>query len=37
MVFELLGGSFIVGIVKIVGDERGVLRLGDMMNREKGV
>ena len=37
MVFELLGGTFILAILKIVGDETGLLRLGDMMNTEKAL
>ena len=37
MVFELLGGSFILAILKIVGDETGLLTLGDMMNTEKAL
>lgn len=35
MVFELLGGTFILAILKIIGDETGILSLGDMMNTEK--
>lgn len=35
MVFELLGGTFILAILKIIGDETGLLSLGDMMNTEK--
>ncbi len=34
MVFELLGGTFILAILKIIGDNTG-LGLGDMMNTEK--
>ena len=37
MVFELLGGTFILAILKIVGDETGLLTLGDMMNTEKAL
>ncbi|WP_300728233.1 inorganic phosphate transporter [uncultured Bacteroides sp.] len=37
MVFELLGGTFILAILKIVGDETGALSLGDMMNTEKAL
>lgn len=37
MVFELLGGTFILAILKIVGDETGLLSLGDMMNTEKAL
>lgn len=37
MVFELLGGTFILAILKIIGDETGLLPLGDMMNTEKAL
>ena len=37
MVFELLGGTFILAILKIVGDETRLLTLGDMMNTEKAL
>ncbi len=37
MVFELLGGTFILAILKIVADETGLLSLGDMMNTEKAL
>lgn len=37
MVFELLGGTFILAIFKIIGDETGLLSLGDMMNTEKAL
>lgn len=37
MVFELLGGTFILTIIRIVGDETGLLSLGDMMNTEKAL
>lgn len=37
MVFELLGGTFILAILKIVGDETGLLTLGNMMNTEKAL
>lgn len=37
MVFELLGGTFILAILKIIGDENGLLSLGDMMNTEKAL
>ena len=37
MVFELLGGTFILAILKILGDETGLLSLGDMMNTEKAL
>ena len=35
MVFELLGGTFILAILKIIGAHNGLLSLGDMMNTEK--
>ena len=37
MVFELLGGTFILALLKIVSDENGMLTLGDMMNTEKAL
>lgn len=37
MVFELLGGTFILAILIIIGDETGLLSLGDMMNTEKAL
>lgn len=37
MVFELLGGTFILAIIRIVSDETGLLSLGDMMNTEKAL
>ena len=37
MVFELLGGTFVLAILKIIGDETGMLSLGDMMNTEKAL
>lgn len=37
MVFELLGGTFILAILKIIGDETSLLSLGDMMNTEKAL
>ena len=37
MAFELLGGTFILAILKIIGDETGLLSLGDMMNTEKAL
>lgn len=37
MVFELLGGTFILAIIRIVCDETGMLSLGDMMNTEKAL
>ena len=35
MVFELLGATFVLALLKIIGDETGLLSLGDMMNTEK--
>ena len=37
MVFELLGGTFILALIKIVGDETGLLSLDDLMNTEKAL
>lgn len=37
MVFELLGGTFILAIIRIVSDDTGTLSLGDMMNTEKAL
>ena len=37
MVFELLGGTFILALLKIVGDETGLLSLDDLMNTEKAL
>ena len=37
MVFELLGGTFILALLKIAADETGILSLGDMMNTEKAL
>ncbi len=37
MVFELLGGTFILAILKIMGDETGMLTLGNLMNTEKAL
>lgn len=37
MVFELLGGTFILAILKIIADNSGMLSLGDMMNTEKAL
>ena len=37
MVFELLGGTFILAILKIIGDETGLLSLGAKMNTEKAL
>lgn len=35
LVFELLGGTFILAVLKIWGDTSGALSLGDLMNTEK--
>ncbi len=35
MVFELLGGTFILALLKIIGDETGMLSIGNLMNTEK--
>ena len=37
MVFELLGGTFILALLKIIGDETGLLTLADLMNTEKAL
>lgn len=37
MVFELLGGTFILALLKLVGDETGLLSLDDLMNTEKAL
>lgn len=37
MVFELLGGTFVLAIIKIMGDKDHLLSLGDMMNTEKAL
>ena len=37
MVFELLGGTFVLALIKIIGDETGLLSLNDMMNTEKAL
>lgn len=37
MVFELLGGTFILAIIKIAADETGMLGFGDLLNTEKAL
>ena len=37
MVFELLGGTFILAIIKIAMDETGMLGFGDLLNTEKAL
>ena len=37
MVFELLGGTFVLAIVKIAADETGLLGFGDLLNTEKAL
>jgi phosphate/sulfate permease len=37
MVFELLGGAFVLSIIKIIGDSTGALSLGDLLNSEKAL
>lgn len=37
LVFELLGGTFILAILKIAGDETGTLGLGNLINAEKAL
>ncbi len=37
MVFELLGGTFILAIIKIAADETGLLGFGDLLNTEKAL
>lgn len=37
MVFELLGGAFILSAIKLLGDETGMLSLGDLLNAEKAL
>ena len=37
MVFELLGGTFILAILKIAADETGLLGFGDLLNTEKAL
>lgn len=37
MVFELLGGTFMLSIVKLMGDDSGTLALEDLINGEKAL
>ena len=37
MVFELLGGTFMLSIVKLMGDDSGTLVLADLVNGEKAL
>lgn len=37
MVFELLGGTFILALIKIAADETGMLGFGDLLNTEKAL
>ena len=37
MVFELLGGTFILALIKIAADETGLLSFGDLLNTEKAL
>ena len=37
MVFELLGGTFVLAIIKIAMDETGLLGFGDLLNTEKAL
>lgn len=37
MVFELLGGTFVLAILKIAADETGLLGFGDLLNTEKAL
>lgn len=37
MVFELLGGAFVLSIIKIIGDSTGALSLGDLLNSDKAL
>lgn len=37
MVFELLGGTFVLAIIKIACDETGLLGFGDLLNTEKAL
>ena len=37
MVFELLGGTFVLAIIKIAADETGMLGFGDLLNTEKAL
>lgn len=35
MVFELLGGTFVLALMKLVGDETGILEMSHLLNTEK--
>ncbi|MBQ8442790.1 MAG: inorganic phosphate transporter [Bacteroides sp.] len=37
MVFELLGGTFVLAIIKIAADDTGLLGFGDLLNTEKAL
>jgi len=37
MVFELLGGTFVIALIKIAGDEMGLLSFADLLNTEKAL
>lgn len=37
MVFELLGGTFVLALIKIAGDETGLLSFDDLLNTEKAL
>lgn len=37
MVFELLGGTFVIALIKIAGDETGLLSFADLLNTEKAL
>ena len=37
MVFELLGGTFVLALIKIAEDETGMLRFADLLNTEKAL
>ncbi len=37
MVFELLGGTFVLAALKILGDETGVLTFANLLNTEKAL
>lgn len=37
MVFELLGGTFVIALIKIAGDETGLLNFADLLNTEKAL
>ena len=37
MVFELLGGTFVIATIKLLGDETGLLNYGNLLNTEKAL